>query len=111
MVVLAWFATSQALFWLAAHFAGLAMGASQSGARAAVAYLSRPGREAETFGLWGVAVNGSAILGPVVYGFTTWLTDGDHRTAILVTGLFFVAGLLLLFRVDFERGHRAAIQQ
>jgi len=111
MVVLAWFATSQALFWLAAHFAGLAMGASQSGARAAVAYLSRPGREAETFGLWGVAVNGSAILGPVVYGLTTWLTDGDHRTAILVTGLFFVAGLLLLFRVDFERGHRAAIRQ
>jgi UMF1 family MFS transporter len=108
MVVLAWMATSEMLFWLAAHFAGLAMGASQSGARAAVAYMARPGREAETFGLWGVAVNGSAILGPLAYGLTTWLTQGDHRTAMLVTGLFFLAGLALLFRVDFERGHRAA---
>ncbi len=108
MVVLAWMATSEMLFWLAAHFAGLAMGASQSGARAAVAYMARPGREAETFGLWGVAVNGSAILGPLAYGLTTWLTQGDHRTAMLVTGLFFMAGLMLLFRVDFERGHRAA---
>jgi hypothetical protein len=27
---------------------------------------------------------------------------------MLVTGLFFLAGLALLFRVDFERGHRAA---
>ena len=108
MVVLAWMATSEMLFWLAAHFAGLAMGASQSGARAAVAYMARPGREAETFGLWGVAVNGSAILGPLAYGLTTWLTQGDHRTAMLVTGLFFLAGLMLLFRVDFERGHRAA---
>ncbi|MFM7965450.1 MAG: MFS transporter, partial [Betaproteobacteria bacterium] len=99
-----WIATTPTLFWIAANFAGLAMGASQSGARAAVAALARPGNQAETFGLWGVAVNCSAILGPVSYGLVTWITDNAHRTAMLFTGLFFVVGLLLLARVDFQRG-------
>ncbi len=108
MVVTAWFAQTQAMFWLAANFAGLAMGASQSGARAAIAHLARPGREAETYGLWGVAVNCSAILGPFTYGAVTWASGNSHRLAMLLTGLFFVFGLVLLARVDFARGYRAA---
>ncbi len=36
----------------------------------------------------------SAIVGPVTYGLVTWLTDNDHRLAMMVTGLYFVAGLL-----------------
>jgi MFS transporter, UMF1 family len=110
MVGVAWQADTVAWFWLAANFAGLAMGASQSGARAAIAYLARPGREAETFGLWGVAINLSAILGPLSYGVVTWLTDNSHRTAMLATGFFFVAGLVLLFRVDFARGREHAMR-
>jgi MFS transporter, UMF1 family len=34
----------------------------------------------------------------------TWLTHGNHRLAILVTGVFFVGGLALLRRVDLARG-------
>ncbi len=109
MVVVAWQATTVEMFWVAANFAGLAMGASQSGARAAMAYLAKPGREAETFGLWGVAVNLSAILGPLSYGLVTWLTGNAHRIAMLTTGLFFLLGLMLLFRVDFARGRRDAL--
>ena len=108
MVAVAWLAKTEALFWVAANFAGLAMGASQSGARAAVASLARPGHQAETFGLWGVAVNLSAILGPVSYGLVTWATDNAHRTAMLITGLFFLVGLVLLRQVDFSRGIRDA---
>lgn len=106
MVMTAWFADSEAKFWVAANFAGLAMGASQSGARAAVGYLARPGRQAETFGLWGVAVNLSAILGPLSYGLITAMTGNAHRLAMLATGGFFIVGLFLLWRVDFERGRR-----
>jgi UMF1 family MFS transporter len=109
MVGVAWQATTAEMFWLSANFAGLAMGASQSGARAAIAYLARPGREAEIFGLWGVAVNLSAILGPLSYGLVTWLTGNSHRIAMLTTGLFFLVGLALLFRVDFARGRRDAL--
>jgi MFS transporter, UMF1 family len=39
----------------------------------------------------------------------TWFSQGDHRLAILVTGVFFVAGLALLAGVDVERGRRAAL--
>lgn len=38
----------------------------------------------------------------------TLLTAGNHRIAILSTGLFFVLGLVLLARVDVPRGMAAA---
>lgn len=110
MVVLAWQSDSEPMFWIAANLAGLAMGASQSGARAAVAYLARPDREAETFGLWGVAVNCSAVIGPLTYGLISWVTDNDHRLAMLVTGGFFVVGFFILWGVDFDRGRRARVK-
>ena len=50
----------------------------------------------------------SAIVGPVTYGVVTLLTQGNHRLAIVSTALFFVVGLVLLVRVDVERGIAAA---
>ena len=95
-----------ALFWIAANIAGLCMGSSQSAGRALVAYLSPRDRAAEFFGLWGVAVRLAAILGPLTYGAVTWLTAGNHRLAILLTGVFFVISLLVLAFVDESRGRK-----
>ena len=61
-VVLAWLAEDVVLFWIVANIVGLCLGASQSAGRALVGYLSPPGRTAEFFGLWGLAVKLSAIL-------------------------------------------------
>ena len=69
------------------------MGASQSAGRAIVGLLAPPTRLAEFFGLWGQAVKLSAILGPMTYGLASWLSGGDHRLAMLITGSYFVAGL------------------
>jgi UMF1 family MFS transporter len=44
----------------------------------------------------------------MTYGLVTLLTDGNHRLAIVSTGLFFVLGLLLLALVDVPRGIAAA---
>ena len=109
VVVIAWLAQGPLLFWIAANLVGLCLGASQSAARALVGYLSPRQHAGEFFGLWGLAVKLSSILGPMTYGLTTWISDGDHRTAMLLTGLFFVAGLLLLRGVDTRRGREAAI--
>lgn len=109
MVGLAWAAEGPPLFWLAANIAGLCMGASQSAGRAIVGLLAPPTRLAEFFGLWGQAVKLSSILGPMTYGLTNWLSGGDHRLAILITGSYFVLGLLLLASVDLKRGRRAAM--
>ncbi len=108
MVVIAGTTSGVLWFWVAANIAGLCMGSSQSAGRAMVGVFAPEHRRAEFYSLWNVAVWLSAVLGPVTYGLVTWLTDNNHRLAILSTGLYFVAGLLVLAKVDIERGRRAA---
>ncbi len=109
MVVLAALATGPGLFWVAAVIAGLCMGSSQSSGRALAGVLAPEARRAEFYGLWTFAIRLSAIIGPMTYGLVTWLADGNHRMAIVSTGLFFVAGLVLLTKVNVPRGIEAAV--
>jgi UMF1 family MFS transporter len=109
-VLIVWTADTRLLFWIAANLAGLCLGASQSAGRALVGYLSPRARRAEFFGLWGLATNLSSILGPLTYGAVSWISRGNHRLAMLITGIFFVVGLLLLRGIDARRGRRAALK-
>ena len=109
-VLIVWHTTSLAMFWVAANLVGLCMGASQSAGRALVGYLSPPARTAEFFGLWGLAVKLSSILGPVTYGIVAWVTGGDHRLAMLVTGSYFVIGIVIIAGLDVARGRAAAVR-
>ncbi len=111
MVLLAWAAEGAPMFWLAANLAGFCLGASQSAGRALVGLLSPAARRAEFFGLWGMAVKLSSILGPLTYGLVSWISQGDHRLAMLITGSYFVVGLLILSGVNVKRGRRAALRQ
>ena len=108
MVGFALIATTPPLFWVAANLAGVCMGSSQSAGRAMVAYFSPLDRAAEFFGLWGVATRLSAVLGPLTYGAVSWVSGGNHRMAMLITGGFFIAALIVLVQVDEKRG-RAAV--
>ncbi|MCE2910147.1 MAG: MFS transporter [Betaproteobacteria bacterium] len=109
MTLLALAATTPGPFWVAAVLAGLCMGSSQSAGRALAGLFAPPDRLAEFYGLWIFATRASAIVGPITYGMVTWLTGGNHRLGIASTGLFFVAGLLLLRRIDVARGQAAAL--
>jgi UMF1 family MFS transporter len=109
MILIAGTTRSVGMFWLAAAIAGLCMGSSQSCGRAMVGYLAPARHLAEFFGLWSLATRLSAVVGPLVYGLVTWMTAGNHRLAILVTGLFFVLGLLLLRGIDMTRGRAVAL--
>lgn len=104
MVLIAYLAVSLWIFWVAAVLAGLCMGTSQSAGRAMVGALAPPQRSAEFYSLWTFAIQLAAVVGPLSYGLVTWVTQGNHRLALLVTGVFFVIGLLVLSRVDFARG-------
>ncbi|MEO6985846.1 MAG: MFS transporter [Paralcaligenes sp.] len=106
MVLVAYAAVQLWVFWIAATLAGLCMGTSQSAGRAMVGAFAPKERLAEFYSLWTFAIQLSAVVGPLCYGLVTWLTGGNQRTALLFTGLFFVAGLLVLIRVDFARGLR-----
>lgn len=104
MILTAYAAVELWLFWLAATLAGLCMGTSQSAGRAMVGALAPQKRLAEFYSLWTFATQLAAVVGPLCYGLVTWVTDGNHRMALLFTGLFFVAGFAVLMRLDFARG-------
>jgi UMF1 family MFS transporter len=108
MTLLAGLATEATLFWVAAVLAGPCMGSSQSAGRALAGAFSPEQRRAEAYGLWTFATRASAIVGPLTYGVVTLLTAGNHRLAIMSTGVFDVLGLVLLIRVNVKGGMAAA---
>ncbi|MEA2080629.1 MAG: MFS transporter [Pseudomonadota bacterium] len=96
--------------WLAGNMIGLTMGASQAVGRALIGQLTAVARTAEFFGLWGMANRLAAIAGPLSYGLISYWSGSNHRLAILATLLFFIAGLVLLLRVNEQRGKAAALE-
>lgn len=108
-LIMAYFVTTRAGFWVVANLVGIALGASQSAGRALVGQFSPPERSAEFFGLWGLAGKLAAVIGPLTYGLVTYTSHGNHRLALLATAVFFVAGFLLLLSVDERRGRAAAL--
>ena len=109
-IVLALFASEPSHMWVAGNVIGLAMGASQAVGRALVSKFSPPERAGEFLGLWGVVNRFSAIAGPMSYGLMNYWSGGNHRTSLLSTLAFFVVGLLLLAKVNEERGKAAVIK-
>ena len=107
-ILIAWTAQSPALFWFSANLIGIALGASQSAGRALVGSFTPANHQAEFFGLWGMAVKLSAVVGPLTYGLINKALAGDHRTTILTTVVFFGLGLMVLTSVDEKRGRLAA---
>lgn len=107
--VIAALSQTKGQFWWAAAIAGLCMGSSQSAGRA-MAGMFAPARQlAEFYGLWTFAVRLSSIIGPLTYGAITWATGGNQRLAIMSTAALFVAGLVLLVKIDVARGRDAAL--
>lgn len=107
-IFIAFATTSKEGFWVAANIMGIAMGASASAGRALVGQLSPPGRSAEFFGLWGLSVKLSAIIGPMTYGMVTYLSGSNYRLALLSTLTFFILGLVIVLFVDEKRGRLQA---
>lgn len=94
--------------WVAANLVGIAMGSTGSVGRALVGQFAPKGRSGEFLGLWGVAVKLATAVGAISFGGMLWLTHNNYRIAILFTLLFFIAGILMLARVNEERGIIAA---
>ena len=107
-VVAAYFIHTQKLFWVVANLAGIAMGASQSSARALVGLFSPKTKSAEFFGFWGFAGKFSAILGILSFGVMSYLFN-SNRLAILSTIFYFIVGLVILLFVNEKRGREAAV--
>jgi UMF1 family MFS transporter len=64
-------------------------------------------RSAEFFGFFSTGEKVAGIIGPALFGFVGQLT-GSSRWGIISITLLFVAGALLLRRVDEAEGRRVA---
>ena len=90
----AYFSAGKPAFFIVGNVAGLAIGSSQAASRAVVTLLSPRDRAAEFFGFWGVFGKLAAIVGPLAMGV---LADmAGLRESILITLVFFLAGLAVL---------------
>jgi UMF1 family MFS transporter len=82
---------------------GLVLGGTQALSRSLYSQLVPKGREAEYFSLYQACERGTSWLGTLVFGLVHQWTD-SYRPAILALIVFFVVGLVLLWRVDTRRG-------
>ena len=86
-------------FWVMAVVVGLVQGGVQSLSRSLYARYVPAGKSAEYFGFYNMVGKFATVLGPVLIGLTASLT-GDARHAIASVALLFIAGGVLLWRVQ-----------
>ena len=73
-----------------------------------VGRLTPQDRTAQIFSLWAFAVRIAAILGPLLYGLITFLSDGRQRLAIASTSLLFLASLWVLSKIQWQLAEQQA---
>ena len=94
-------AQTKTMFWFVAFVASLVLGATQALSRSIMGRLSPQGQETEMYGFMTFAGKGSSILGPVTFGAVS-TAFSSQRLAVLVIGLFFLVGLVLLRRIHLK---------
>ena len=94
--------TTSAGFFIAAAVVALVLGGSQALSRSLYSLMIPKGREAEYFSLYEISDKGTSWLAPLIFGLVRQATQ-SYRTAILSLIVFFVAGLLVLMRVNVRK--------
>ncbi len=96
-----------AQFFAVAAVVAIVLGGSQALSRSLFSLMIPKGREAEYFSIYEITDKGTTWLCPLVFGLMVQFT-GSYRLGALTLGAFFVAGLLVLSRVDVRRAAREA---
>ena len=105
--IMAVLTTNVGLFWAAALLGGICAGPNQSASRSLMGRFIPSGKENEYFGLFAFSGKATAFLGPVLLGIVTSLFN-SQRAGLAIVAAFFIAGALLLLRVNEARGIASA---
>src|SRR5207344_1904070 len=97
--VLGYFMTTAWQFFVLAFLVGTVQGGSQALSRSLFARMIPKEKSSEYFGFFSVFEKFAGVLGPALFAASVSLF-GSSRMAILSVILFFVAGALVLTRVD-----------
>jgi UMF1 family MFS transporter len=94
-------------FYALAAMVGVVQGGTQALSRSLFTTMVPKNRSAEFFGFFSTGEKMAGIVGPVLFGVIGQLT-GSSRWGIVSLTVLFVAGAVLLTRVDEEEGRRVA---
>jgi len=94
----AYFMQTEFEFYILAAIVGTVQGGVQALSRSYFAHLIPRERSGEYFGFYNMLAKFAAVLGPLAMGVVA-IATGNQRLSILVLGLFFIGGALLLARV------------
>jgi UMF1 family MFS transporter len=92
------FTEDKTSFYVIGGFAGTFLGSIQSLSRTLMTTLTPLEFKAEFFGFYALLDKTSTLLGPLTFGFVSWVS-GSQKLAVLSLGLFFIVGMLLLSKV------------
>jgi UMF1 family MFS transporter len=104
---LGWRMTTGKEFLILAALVGTVQGGTQALSRSLFARMIPAAKSGEFFGFFAIFEKFAGIFGPLLFSIAVYAT-GSSRTAILSTLVFFVAGALLLLKVDVVRGEHDA---
>jgi len=107
ITIWAYFMKREIEFYLLAAGIGLVQGGVQSLSRSLYARIIPQSKSAEFFGFYNMLGKFAAVIGPVFMGWVG-IVSGNSRTGILSLIVLFVAGALLLSRVNVAEGIRIA---
>ena len=101
------FLKTQTEFFMIGWLVGTVQGGTQALSRSIYSSLVPRAKSGEFFGLYGLSEKFAGILGPLLYGLVGTLTH-DPRASILSISVFFVIGIVLLWKVNEQRGAELA---
>ncbi len=98
-VFLAYVIETKSQFYIVGLLAGAAMGSCQSISRSLMSLLTPPEKKTEFFGFYSFFGKSSAVVGPLVFGIVSYITN-SQRFAIISIAFFFILGILILLKVQ-----------
>ena len=103
-VIMAYFIPKEEaiFYYLLAALIGLVLGGSQALSRSLFSQMIPKTQEAQYFAVYEIAERGTSWIGTFLFGLSLTLT-GSYRTSILALIVFFIAGGLLLARVNIRQ--------
>ena len=87
-------------FWLAGLLIGLMIGPNQSCSRSLMSQLTPKEKQNEFFGFFALTGKATSFLGPLIFGVIT--NFYSQQLALWVVIVFFLIGLFLFNRIDFN---------
>jgi len=105
LIIPAWgfFLKTSGEFFMIGWLAGTVQGGVQALSRTIYASMSPKAKSGEFFGLYGLCEKFAGILAPLLYGIVGILTH-SAQASILSVGVFFIIGMMALWRVNEQQG-------